>query len=1669
MSYRPFIAYLLLLAAWHCIIPCAAQNSSAVYWMQKTDGYQLTKQVGESMLFYDTGGPDGKTTTAVTGYTVFTAGEGKQLTLTFTAPVDFTNPATHIYLYNGDCKYAGGASGDPQGWKQPVPAGYVADLIAGHEGTFTFPSGTCSVLYYSPNYYETGQGWSAVFTTADAAPMRLAKVEAVQDYNKDVYPARRGVELMTVNLLTEGASQPFTGTTLGFRLTGTARADALTNIRCCYGGGVTDPDGTPLPMRIVDGVLTVDYAAALEGGANYFSLVADVHDLAPAGGTVDVALVSVVTGGEQRLSSPIAPPQVFEIKNMLLMEKGVGHVYHIGNEARAFYDDGGADGNYSREFSGTATLVAATRGCRIHIDFNRLRLYTSSQAIASQTADVIRVYDGVSANPDSLLLEINTNDVAPVGVSSTGSALTVEFVSVHYVPAGGFEALVQQFVPRPAEIDVIESDASTDEPLNAGAAVEHIIDFNLHTAGTDPQLTLGELGLKGIGEAPCPVAGTLLYYGRDGKRLTPHILGKAVFNAEGMATIRLATPLTLLEGNNYFTIALDINPRALRGQSTGCTLATVTSNGITRRIDKAATRRVENVCRTYTGWQNVAVYEQWELHNPVDYNNTYGASDVNQIVTFTPGEPGGKVELTLDSFRLTWPEVSSRVGPVFEVYSGPAPSGELLWSVTKETAGQGPRKPLRSTAPNGELTVLFNPLGEAGASAQAGFAGRVYVVNDTPAAIQSVKTFAASTRVAEPGMENQPMLGIDITKAGTGNSPVIKSVTVDLSDSAPHITAVKIFAAEPGLSFGTDSLVAAVEVSPADRVITIPMSLPLDCHTTRLYMTYTLSPAALHGRQVSATLTAMSATCAVPAIPRCVASREIRPAYYYGGNSQTVQIPESGVMLFYDNAGADANYTTSATGTVTLLPPAGKVLHFEVEEFHTSPNDDFYIYSGRDASEVNPDRAALLWGKVEVPDTIWSDASDGSLSVRFAPQRNDLFPGWVIRVVASEPRPRTIRSVSCERVAKDSEWLYRDESPVTMLKVEVAVQGNTGTVSAPMIPLDMALTPSEAIRRIDWRSSGKSEDTTLLTPADVSYCLSGAYITPETHPGTLTFTESGRHYLWVAVELMPDAPAGTYVQLLPASRQIGVRTVPGYPRLVSVDCSSAAIAVKAYRPCEARVYLAKDDVRVVSLDTLKEATVVFTGLTPVTRYEATVEIGGERGTVVFTTGTAPTGQTPLSVTVTAPAMAEYESDVALSAQVSGGVPPYSYVWSDARGNTLSGNATTHGAASNGPTFRVEVTDATGASARAYAQVLTDGPVRTADFDDVLLPADCYWHGDTVAAQYDKPFLSGSFSFPTYWQKSWRSWARFAVVNSSAAYCLLTALHQFNSAAGGGASGSAAYAVAYVDPYFGICTMTNATPGVDRVIPGIQLTNTAWVRDAVMYGDGMSRVDGGMAHGDWLKLTVTGTRADGSGTSKEIYLADYRSDNPADRYVLTGWEWFPLDDLGAVNALTFTLDGTKRNQFGMTTPAYICIDEVGVPCPATVTDSLTVWADAPFISLADYFPAVDDSATPHYTLAGVSEQQASLLDVNTGMVKVTAPVDSRFKLTAGCMRKGHTEYVAIPVTVTDDDGVEHTLADDKILDIYTTSGIKLPYTDLTDLQPGMYIVRRKNATTKLIIK
>lgn len=171
----------------------------------------------------------------------------------------------------------------------------------------------------------------------------------------------------------------------------------------------------------------------------------------------------------------------------------------------------------------------------------------------------------------------------------------------------------------------------------------------------------------------------------------------------------------------------------------------------------------------------------------------------------------------------------------------------------------------------------------------------------------------------------------------------------------------------------------------------------------------------------------------------------------------------------------------------------------------------------------------------------------------------------------------------------------------------------------------------------------------------------------------------------------------------------------------------------------------------------------------------------------------------------------------------------------------------------------------------------------------------------------------------YDYSSWAGFALSKVQNST----LSGFQNQYAAMPAQGARGTTLYAIGYAD-----AAMDFASP---RSIAGLYISNTAYAYWSMKNGDSFAKKFGGASGSDpdYFKVTIRGI---GNADSVEAYLADFRSDDASQDYILSEWKYVPLESLGEVSGLRFSLSSSDNGSFGMNTPAYFALDEINAPAP-----------------------------------------------------------------------------------------------------------------------------------------
>ena len=216
---------------------------------------------------------------------------------------------------------------------------------------------------------------------------------------------------------------------------------------------------------------------------------------------------------------------------------------------------------------------------------------------------------------------------------------------------------------------------------------------------------------------------------------------------------------------------------------------------------------------------------------------------------------------------------------------------------------------------------------------------------------------------------------------------------------------------------------------------------------------------------------------------------------------------------------------------------------------------------------------------------------------------------------------------------------------------------------------------------------------------------------------------------------------------------------------------------------------------------------------------------------------------------------------------------------------------------------------------------------TIGFEGATLNADGYWCGDENGEKVDVygsegfecSYKESVVNFPVTWTPSWSSWSGFAVSNrTETTFASETMIpDQFNNITGK-AHGGKNFMVLYT---FG----EEITFDKPVTVKGFWYTNNAWTVDAILNGDGIS--PGKFEAEDMLQCVVYPKRDESLiyGARMEIPLAK-------DGDYVKEWKYFDLSSsvvFQNITSIAFNFEGTKKNDFGLTTPTYICIDDIEI--------------------------------------------------------------------------------------------------------------------------------------------
>ncbi len=217
-----------------------------------------------------------------------------------------------------------------------------------------------------------------------------------------------------------------------------------------------------------------------------------------------------------------------------------------------------------------------------------------------------------------------------------------------------------------------------------------------------------------------------------------------------------------------------------------------------------------------------------------------------------------------------------------------------------------------------------------------------------------------------------------------------------------------------------------------------------------------------------------------------------------------------------------------------------------------------------------------------------------------------------------------------------------------------------------------------------------------------------------------------------------------------------------------------------------------------------------------------------------------------------------------------------------------------------------------------------------DFDNLTLPTDSFYYNATT-----DNWTTGPLTFDYHYNSGWDYW------ESGSAY---TNVQDTANGTYTNLYGCASYTAYSGNNYVtlqGGANLKIAQPY--NVFDGFYVNNTTYAYKTIKNGNQFSRKfgdttgtnSGGVfAQGeypDWFKLTIKGYFQGIQTGTKDVYLADYTAAGTANDFIIKDWQYvdFSTSFSGYVDSLSFSLSSSDNSTFGMNTPSFFSIDNVGV--------------------------------------------------------------------------------------------------------------------------------------------
>jgi hypothetical protein len=200
----------------------------------------------------------------------------------------------------------------------------------------------------------------------------------------------------------------------------------------------------------------------------------------------------------------------------------------------------------------------------------------------------------------------------------------------------------------------------------------------------------------------------------------------------------------------------------------------------------------------------------------------------------------------------------------------------------------------------------------------------------------------------------------------------------------------------------------------------------------------------------------------------------------------------------------------------------------------------------------------------------------------------------------------------------------------------------------------------------------------------------------------------------------------------------------------------------------------------------------------------------------------------------------------------------------------------------------------------------------------IAKADTCWQGADAPVPGWNNWKSGDYYFRTYFDNTYGAYYSSFTVTNETATTSTGYMEPYRSISGGAYEGSN-FAVVYVDPWNPDTVSFEA-----QTVKGFFVNNTPYTVGAITTNNFAPASQFKLS--DYLKLNCIGLKNKAVVNTVTVDLA-------IDGKYIGEWTYVDLSELGEIDAITFTMEGSDIGDYGLNTPSYFAMDNFGAAKPA----------------------------------------------------------------------------------------------------------------------------------------